>query len=153
MSEPLKKMLAIVFPDSTKDEVKDFDIPAPEGLYYGTPREFQIGLSENFMKPNYGNDVFGVIAVRNIEESPYRHIVVSDSGFAEEVIPLIQAFGRDGIKAIQISRPGCNYDNDSRSDLNFNKLGIQYVSLKNEYDIDLLTVQVERIMTKWNLII
>ena len=117
-----------------------------------TPRQFQIKLSEEFMKPLFGDDVFGQIGVRTINNSMARHITISDVGFIEEVKAIIRNFGKKGVKAIQINRPGHDYKNDSRGYIDFDSLEIQWNKLDNQYDEVLLEIQVERILKKWTLL-
>jgi len=56
----------------------------PNVLYNGmTPREAAIHVSECIIKPKYGNRYFGEYLSRVAHQ--YSHVVVSDSGFHEEV--------------------------------------------------------------------
>lgn len=83
-------------------------------LFGMSPREAMIWLSEEVMKPKFGVEVFGKIAAQTIASYPQETVVVSDSGFAREVMPLIDAFGVDNLLIVQIRRPGQTFDGDSR---------------------------------------
>jgi hypothetical protein len=115
-----------------------------------TPREVLIKLSEDFMKPLLGNDCFGQVAVNNIGKIAWKHLTISDCGFNAEVPPIAKAYGCDKVKTILIEREGCKWD--SRERLNLHRLGIEGIYLKNNYDLDLLDTQVNRILVKWGLL-
>ena len=153
MSMPLKACFRAMFnfPNEINQRMleKDKEKPILQG-HALTPRQFQIDLSEEFMKKRFGSDIFGQLAVRNIDKTPSHHITISDVGFMAELWPIIETFGTS-VRAIQISRPGTNYDNDSRSDLDFDVLGIEWAELINENDMDMLDAQVERQLRKWEL--
>ena len=115
-----------------------------------TPREVLIKLSEDFMKPLFGDDCFGHVAVNNLGKIAWKHLTISDSGFNSEVPPICEAFGYDKVKAILIKRPNCNWD--SREKLDCKKLGIQEAKINNLYDLELLDAQVNRILDDWGLL-
>lgn len=77
-----------------------------------SPRQALIKVSEEVIKPNYGQDYFGKSAVRNLEAGQIN--VFSDGGFVEELVPLVEAVGLDNVLVIQINRQGCSFDGDSR---------------------------------------
>ena len=156
MSSPLKKCFLNMFNTDTKTasmllEGEYKDTPFMRGSDM-SPRQFQIDMSEEFMKPKFGIDVFGRIAVFGIKQLMAKHAIISDCGFAEEIKPIQEEFGYDNILAIQLSRPNCDYTNDSRGDLDFEALRIPHVKLNNDYDLEMLEVQVKRILKKWELI-
>tara|TARA_Y100001951_G_scaffold67872_1_gene54822 strand:- start:635 stop:1189 length:555 start_codon:yes stop_codon:yes gene_type:complete len=117
-----------------------------------TPRQFQIKLSEEFMKPLFGNDIFGQIGIRAIVNTMARHFTISDAGFIDEVEEIVKYFGKTQVKAIKISRPGHDYENDSRGYIDFDSVGIDWKTLDNIHDMELLNVQVERILREWELV-
>ncbi len=100
--------------DKVKDEKSD--------LFFGvSPREFYIKLSEEFMKPNFGREVFGHIWCReNIAHSLIHSensnvYIVSDCGFIEEMRPIIKNIKPENCILIHVCRDGCTFNNDSRS--------------------------------------
>lgn len=90
------------------------ETPTPE-LLGMSPREAMIWLSEEVMKPKFGKDVFGRIAAEQIAMMKDAVVVISDCGFAEEIIPVAREVGWENILIVNIYRPGCTYASDSRS--------------------------------------
>lgn len=83
-----------------------------------SPREAMIWFSEEVMKPKFGKDVFGKLALRSLgPDDPRYHdtYVFSDSGFPEEAKVIIDALGAENVLLVRLSRAGCNFDGDSRS--------------------------------------
>ena len=115
-----------------------------------TPREILIALSEEFIKPRFGDDFFGHIAAVALHQLAGKHKTISDCGFNAEVPPIADAFGYNEVKAILINRPDCEWD--SRESLNYKNIGIQGTNLNNLYDLDMLDTQVTRILRRWGLI-
>lgn len=82
------------------------------GRFY-SKREWIIHTSEKVFKPHCGEDFFGQAAARRIDNQDI--IIYSDSGFADETIPVIEKVGRENCMVVQLIREG--YDsgvNDSR---------------------------------------
>lgn len=77
-----------------------------------SPREALIHTSEVVVKPNYGNQYFGIFAAKTLTPGVS---VFSDGGFIEEVKPLIDMVGAGNIHVIRIKRPGYTFAGDSRS--------------------------------------
>lgn len=95
---------------------KTKDIPC-KALYYLTPREAYIGLSELYIKPMHGKDFLGRVLVEKIKQTPRfedRLFVVSDGGFMEELEALLKVIKSKCISVARIHRPGCDFKNDSR---------------------------------------
>ena len=155
MSMPLKKafrelmaidlVLAKHLLEEKKDEplYRDFD---------ATPRDVQIALSENVMKPLFGDEAFGRIAVNAITSIPGKYIVISDCGFGPEIVPLQKQYGYDKVYGIRISRPDCDYSNDSRSDVDFDAYNVPWESIHNQYEMEMLEAQVRKVLRKWEFL-
>ena len=79
-------------------------------------RQALIKVSEDMIKPMYGNDYFGVSCAKTM--NPQGNYVISDAGFESEANVLIDKFGKDDVVLIQLSREGHDFSNDSRSYLN-----------------------------------
>lgn len=91
-----------------------------------SPRDWMIHCSENIMKPTFGNDVFGKAFAAKLQklkdETPadvQLVVVVSDGGFLEESIPVVNVVGPDNYFLVRIHRlkkdgSECNFDGDSR---------------------------------------
>lgn len=79
-------------------------------------REFMIKISEDWVKPVFGEEHFGILAARAAQQSMEEgnDVVFSDSGFPEEMEPLIDLFGVDDVLLVRLNREGYSFDNDSR---------------------------------------
>ena len=75
-------------------------------------RDAMIYVSENYIKPKYGNDYFGNQLSLNIKKDD--SYCVSDGGFIEELHPVINTIGVENVVLIQLTRNGCDYSSDSR---------------------------------------
>lgn len=75
-------------------------------------REFLIHMSENVIKPSFGKDAFGKAFVNSLPEEGI--VFVSDSGFPEELQPVIDHVGAENVLVIRIQREGCSFEGDSR---------------------------------------
>jgi hypothetical protein len=76
-----------------------------------TWREFLIHISEDIMKPLFGQDVFGRAARKLVRESNSPVCFFSDGGFQAEV----EELRKEGtVLVFQLSREGCEWGGDSR---------------------------------------
>lgn len=75
-------------------------------------RQFQIDFSEKFMKPLYGNDIFGRLFLERCKEHPEREViqVVSDCGFQIEA----DALKGHNVCLFTLTRKGTSFEGDSR---------------------------------------
>lgn len=87
-----------------------------------TGRDIMIAWSEKFMKPLFGDKVFGTLADikvfprdEDLITIPSYRICFSDSGFESESVPLLASCPHNLCAIIQVYRPGHNYSSDSRS--------------------------------------
>jgi hypothetical protein len=151
-SQPLKKAFRALFQfgdiqaRTMLNEQKDQELVALSNM---TPRQVQIELS-SFMKHHFGAEILGHILARTINQLPYNYFIVSDIGFQEETEALVKVFG-NRIKCIQLSRPHCNFDNDSRGYIDCETLGIDLIKIHNEHDLEMYRRQLQRAWIKWNL--
>ena len=78
-----------------------------------SPRQFMIWISEDVMKPVFGDHYFGRRMVEEIHEM-YRDlaVVISDGGFPEEIKPLVKA-GHE-VHICRLHRDGFTFAGDSR---------------------------------------
>lgn len=77
-----------------------------------TCRQFMIWISEEVIKPKFGDDYFGKRFDEIAKESDYP-VICTDGGFPDEVIALIEA-GHD-VKLCRLHRRGFGFDGDSRN--------------------------------------
>jgi hypothetical protein len=75
-------------------------------------REALIYVSEEYIKLLHGKDFFGVQVANSIQNG--MDYAISDGGFIEELIPIINKVGADNIVLVQLTREGCDYSSDSR---------------------------------------
>jgi hypothetical protein len=100
----------IVNPDGTLKKDEPWD--RLNGL---SQRQFLIKISEEWVKPTFGDDYFGQAVARDIESYPADFFIATDGGFDSEVKPVADSIGADNVHVLQWSREGCSYDGDSRN--------------------------------------
>lgn len=87
-------------------------------------REAMIYVSEKVIKPRKGLDYFGNQVANEIQNgSDY---AISDGGFVDELIPVINKVGSDDFVLVQLTRDGCDYSSDSRRYFQGTKLMHEY---------------------------
>lgn len=75
-------------------------------------REAMIYVSEEIIKPKHGKSFFGDQVSNEIcVDTNY---CISDGGFIEELVPIINKVGANEIILVQITRKDCNFYSDSR---------------------------------------
>lgn len=104
--------------------------------FYGKSwREANIKLSENFLKNEYGVNIFGKLLLKRIQDSTeHKGFLISDSGFTAEAEPIIEALGKENVHHIIIKRNGCDYSIDSRGYLDLKPFGVHPHILENNGD-------------------
>lgn len=109
------------------DKMKD--VPRPE--FFGeTPRNIYIAFSERFMKPLFGQGVFGRMLVKTLmgmAEAGIKLAAITDSGFTEEADEILKVFPNTLL--LRLHRKGCTFQGDSRSHI---QLGIESVDMHND---------------------
>jgi len=75
-------------------------------------REAMIYVSEKVIKPKRGLDYFGLQVANEIDLK--RNYAISDGGFVDELIPVINRVGSNNFVLVQLTREGCDYSTDSR---------------------------------------
>jgi hypothetical protein len=133
MSAPLKRGACALY-DIDPEEFQQMPKNEPSDKLFGqTPRQVQIELSENFLKPRHGEAVMGHIMVNSLRElieacleaeEEVGYVAVPDSGFYCELPPLVEAFGAESIIMIRLHRKGKDFSRDSRSYVDPSDLGI-----------------------------
>lgn len=98
-----------------------------------TPRELLITLSEDWMKPRFGNDIHAEILINRIynirEIRKHKLTIISDLGFPIEYETFITEFGQQNVAVIHLSRPGTSFKNDSRNYVDFgHNYGVRLIS-------------------------
>lgn len=123
--------LPVELADNAFEATKD----VPQEAFFGrTPREAYIMKSEQQTKPFLGEDHFGRVLRRRMwryYQQGSRNFFVTDSGFASEAVPVIEAVGEKNclLMRIHAEQRGCSFSNDSRSYIELP--GITTVEIEN----------------------
>lgn len=75
-------------------------------------REAMIYVSEKRIKPRKGLDYFGKQVANEIDLS--KNYAISDGGFIDELVPVVEKVGTDNFVLVQITRDGHDFSSDSR---------------------------------------
>lgn len=123
---PLKTVALHLYCGGDSRLFHEFDLDqekkiSPSNVFLGkTCRQVQIDISEQYMKPMHGQDVFGKFLAatleRKVEAGDGNEIfLVSDSGFKPEAEVLIEQFGSQNVMLVRIHRDGFIFDKDPES--------------------------------------
>lgn len=124
-SAPLKECFAALMEVDINDYVVEYyedhkeEIIPCLGVSF---RQWQIDFSEKFMKPLYGNDIFGRLMKHRIHQSIDQAdtdaeewiYVISDCGFQIEVDHILKSIEPKNILLIRLHRKDCDFSGDSR---------------------------------------
>lgn len=75
-------------------------------------REAMIYVSEKIIKPQRGLDYFGNLVAEEIDV--HKNYAISDGGFIDELIPVVERVGNDNFVLVQLTRDGHDFSSDSR---------------------------------------
>lgn len=118
------------YPHDYFEDFKD----EPLDIFFGlTPRQAYINVSELYFKRVHGQYFFGERVVEDLKRKMPKCVAISDCGFLDEIVPVVQAFGSENIMLIRFSSEGCSYKHDSRSPVDLGPQ-IHTVSLINHKD-------------------
>jgi hypothetical protein len=148
--QPMKDFLKYVLkvPPATLKLMLEEEKDIPNEMLNGwTPRWVQTEIFM-FMSGLFGPEILGTIAADAIADMPYSRFII-DAGREIEVAQLTKTYGNKLVKAISITRPGCSFEGDSREDINFERLGIECITIHNQYDLDMYEIQIRRAISKW----
>jgi len=115
-------------------------------------RSSLIHMSENIIKPVFGKDAFGKAMVASLPESGI--VFVSDGGFAEELLPVIDHVGQENVLVVKIHRKGVDFAGDSRAYLDNKDLGdkpVCMVNINNDGSLEEFLGGVEYTVGEWLL--
>lgn len=116
------------------------DQPRPEFLGKSW-RETLIWLSEEVVKPKFGDGFFGVRLAKKLAEATGCELTaISDSGFKVEAEPVITMFGAENCHLWHIHRPGCTFKGDSRG--YWQHKALTPVFIDNRHDLGMFKLQV-----------
>lgn len=103
-----KKAFFDIYNDRDKKEVEQ-----PEFLGF-SPRGLMIHISEKFIKPTFGKEFFGNCLANKIVMNDVN--IVTDSGFPEELKPVIDEVGAENVYVIRFNRNGSEFESDDSRD-------------------------------------
>jgi hypothetical protein len=134
---PLKQSAAGMLGETVEWIEANKDKPDPR-LNGETVRSFLINISEKLIKPLYGKQFFGKCMVGELDKlvGNTEFVFITDSGFFDEAIPVVNAFGVSNCLLVQVRRPGKTFEKDSRSYWQMHDLRL--VNLFNDGRIDQL---------------
>lgn len=104
-------------------------------LLGATPREVAIAYSERFCKPTFGKGFFGHAQVRRLKELKdigQELVIYTDSGFADESLPVAQYLGEENLMQIALFREGRSFERDSRN--YWDLPGVRRIEFHNDAD-------------------
>lgn len=117
LSTPMRHAIyAMLGKDYTETDYETRKDMVQEQLGGQTIRQAMIALSEEHVKPRYGEDFWArstISAVMQLHDRP-QLLVIPDMGFDEEVEALEDAFGADNCMWPHLSRPNHSFRGDSR---------------------------------------
>jgi len=125
----LVKLTAALLGLTVDEFLVDYDKRLPDGSWHKdkpqfifrgdliSQRQALIHTSENVIKPVFGNDVFGKLEAAKIDQNTDHVHVFSDSGFDEELTPIIEKVGFKNLFLFRIHCDGCDFKGDSRKHL------------------------------------
>lgn len=113
-----------------------------------SPRQALIYVSEKVIKPSFGKLYFGEALAKSLKPGL---TLVSDSGFAEELIPLIDELGPESLLVVRIFGRG-TYEGDSRNyvpESFLDKFGVEYADIDNTDTFDEYLLSVAGEVHEW----
>lgn len=119
------------------------------GINQYSKREALIHVSENVIKPFFGQDAFGQMAANALPEEGV--VFFSDSGFAEELRPIIEKVGEENVLVVRLYREGCTFEGDSRDYLQPEMFDnrVKFQDLENNSTLEDFFVKVENVVGEW----
>lgn len=114
-------------------------------------RDSLIHMSENIIKPVFGEDAFGKALVESLPSTGI--VFVSDGGFSEELKPILDKVGAENTLVVRIHRKGVGFDGDSRSYLKeddfeeYNNLVMK--DINNDSSLEEFLQEVEKVVCGW----
>jgi len=140
---PIKRMVAGLLNVDMR-YIEEFKEMPVKTLRDETIRYTLIRLSEEFMKPRYGNDIFGSLLWQEAKNAANKLVVVSDCGFVSEVNRVVASAGKANCLIVRIHRAGTDFSGDSRSYL---PDGVcETVDIHNDGTLHWLTLQGLRVI-------
>ena len=129
--------------DDTKNE--------PQELLSGNSwRQMYIHHSEIAIKPVHGKQWFGKMFLQIIEQETTDYtqaIIVPDSGFYDEALPVVEKFGAENVYLLNVYRSGTSFAGDSRSYIDLTDLGVKQFNVINNDNLAALEITLYHILS------
>lgn len=110
-------------------------------------RQALIDVSENLIKPHFGDLYFGDCAVKRVKADGKELASFSDGGFISEIEAFGDEFGFESILLVRLHRDGYTFAGDSRSYINDDR--IKSVDVKTGGDISDTQVEINTHVLEW----
>lgn len=149
LSRPLKDAIKAFF-NLTDAQVAYLESKKtePDALLFGNSYvDVQISMSEYWAKDKFGMRVFGKLALREVQASPSKLFVCSDSGFDYEAAPLLSYFGISNVLLVRLHRDGKSFAGDSRAYIELP--GVRTIEMTNNGSTTHFCEQVKEIAGIW----
>jgi hypothetical protein len=149
MSRPLKDGIKAFFnlTDAQVAYLESKKTEPDELLFQNSYVDVQISMSEYWAKDKFGMRVFGKLALREIQKSPSKIFVCSDSGFDYEAAPLLPYFGISNVLLVRLHREGKTFAGDSRGYIELP--GVRTLEMSNDSSTTHFCEQVKEIVSIW----
>lgn len=149
MSRPLKDGIKAFFnlTDAQVAYLESKKTEPDELLFQNSYVDVQISMSEYWAKDKFGMRVFGKLALREIQKSPSKIFVCSDSGFDYEAAPLLPYFGISNVLLVRLHREGKTFAGDSRGYIELP--GVRTLEMSNDSSTTHFREQVKEIVGIW----
>lgn len=116
-----------------------------------TPREMWITVGQ-ICKKFYGEDCWVNTVIQRIKQLQqakcYSAFIVVDIGFQNELDRIVDEFGSENILLIYLNRDGCNYEKDSRYQVQARK-GVATETIYNNYSLEMYKKLLIDIVSQW----
>lgn len=112
----------------------------PSGCFFGrSARAAYIEVSERMVKPVLGQEFFGRVLAQKLvqrRDAGCALVAVTDSGFAHEATPVVNAIGAKNVLLVRIHAEarGCSFRGDSRGYIEL--LGVATMDVLSDSDVE-----------------
>lgn len=154
LSAPLKASFAAILDIDAMQQAdyesnKEVPIPLLSSKQPTSYRKFQIDVSEFFMKPRYGQDIFSkLFLLRFFSDTESDLVIVPDCGFQHEINYIYSHVPHSDILLITLTRPRFDFSNDSREFVKAPHNNITY-NIANDASISLFENILSSFVSPW----
>lgn len=115
LSRPMRETVYAMLGRPYNERHYELHKDVPMAVFGGkTIRQVMIALSEEHIKPTYGETFWIHAGLRRIWSPPPKVVIVTDLGFPIEGTTLTEAFGVANVVFVQVFRPHHDFRKDSR---------------------------------------